>query len=274
MAGRAARLLAGTVLAIGPIVSAPAVRAESPPLSSVKPDSYPDMPAGIRYGNLLYHASVASGFAWDSNIFSSRENVIGDRITFIQPGLTISTLDPNRKFTVEVLIGFVALDPWTAYYRVLIWENAFIDLASSPLFGAALDAWTRPPWMTASVDSFWLVTALSAGLPAVAMLAAMILIMIKRVHARSAAGESRQRWAARFGWTVAVLALCLQAFTVHYWGSMNSFFFFILGMGAWMTDGTGDPGQSARNPADTFRARLLFPQRGVVLRRAPPDARG
>ena len=101
MAGRAARLLAGAVLAIGPIVSGPAVRAESPPLSSVKPDSYPDNPAGIRYGNFLFHASVASGFAWDSNIFSSKDGVIADRITFVRPGLTISTLDPDRKFTFQ-----------------------------------------------------------------------------------------------------------------------------------------------------------------------------
>jgi hypothetical protein len=110
MAGGAARLLAGTVLAIGPIVGVPLARAESPPLSSIRPDSYPDTPAGIKVGNLLYHASVASGFAWDSNIFSSRENVIGDRIQFIQPGLTISTLDPNAKFTFQASLQHLEYD--------------------------------------------------------------------------------------------------------------------------------------------------------------------
>jgi hypothetical protein len=181
-------------------------------------------------------------------------------------------LASNRSM-VEVAISFVALDPWTAYYRVLIWENAFVDLARSPLLGAALDAWTRPPWMTASVDSYWLVLALSAGLPAVAMLAAMILLMLRRVHARSAAGESKERWAARFGWTAAVLALCLQAFTVHYWGSMNAFFFFVLGLGAWMTERAGDQEAPAPGPHGATGAKLPFPQRGTILQRLPRVAR-
>ena len=178
----------------------------------------------------------------------------------------------SNRSVVEVLTGFIALDPWTAYYRVLIWENAFVDLARSPLFGAALGAWTHPQWMTASVDSFWLVMALSAGLPAVAMIAGMILIMLRRVHRPLAASESKERWAARLGWTVAVLALCLQAFTVHYWGSMNSFFFFILGMGAWMTDATSASKALARRPDTALRSALLSPRRGVVLRRAPSNA--
>ena len=101
MVGGAARLLAGTVLAIGPLVLAPIARAEQPPLGSIQPDAYKDAPAGIKWGGLLYQASVATGVAWDSNIFSSRENVVADRIEFIRPGLTISTLDPNYKFTFQ-----------------------------------------------------------------------------------------------------------------------------------------------------------------------------
>jgi hypothetical protein len=175
----------------------------------------------------------------------------------------------SNRSMVEVLIGFIALDPWTAYYRVLIWENAFVDLARSPLFGAALDAWTHPPWMTASVDSFWLVMALSAGLPAVAMIAAAILSLMRRVHATSVAGETKERWAARFGWTVAVLALVLQAFTVHYWGSMNSFFFFVLGMGAWMTDSTANVREPASTSEQAPRPEPHPLRCGIILRRQP-----
>jgi hypothetical protein len=142
----------------------------------------------------------------------------------------------SNRSAVEVLIGFIALDSWTAYYRVLIWQNAFVDLTNHPLFGVALNAWTRPKWMTSSVDAFWLVTALSGGLPTTALLGLMLVTLLKKVHAPTGLRETRERWLCRFGWTAAVLALCLQAFTVHYWGSMHSLFFFILGMGAWMTD--------------------------------------
>lgn len=143
----------------------------------------------------------------------------------------------SNRSAVEVIIGFIALDSWTAYYRVLIWQNAFVDLSNSPLFGAPMNAWTRPAWMTGSVDSFWLVTALTGGLPAAFGVALATLTLLRRVHARRPnVRETRERWQCRFGWTAAVLGLCLQAFTVHYWGSMHSLFFFILGMGAWMTD--------------------------------------
>jgi hypothetical protein len=42
--------------------------------------------------------------AWDSNIFSSRDNIVADRIQIIRPGLTISTLDPNYKFTLTTFL--------------------------------------------------------------------------------------------------------------------------------------------------------------------------
>jgi hypothetical protein len=101
MVGGTGRLLAGVCLAIGLLVAAKGARGESPPLRSVDLDTYSDQPAGIKYGLLLYHASLVSGTVWDSNIFSSKENVVADRILFIRPGLTVSTLDPNYKFTLR-----------------------------------------------------------------------------------------------------------------------------------------------------------------------------
>jgi hypothetical protein len=141
----------------------------------------------------------------------------------------------SNRSAIEVMISMVALDHWTAYYRILIWENAVSDIAGSPLFGIPLNSWTRPAWMTGSVDSFWLNTALQGGLPAVAFLITGIVLLMVRVHGKPGQ-ETRDRWTARFGWTATLLALMLQAFTVHYWGSMNSLFFFLLGLGAWMTD--------------------------------------
>ena len=86
------------------LVAAHGARGEAPPLRSIEPEAYSDQPAGIRYGSLLYHASLLSGMAWDSNIFSSKTNVVADRIFFIRPGLTVSTLDPNYKFTFRTSI--------------------------------------------------------------------------------------------------------------------------------------------------------------------------
>jgi hypothetical protein len=177
----------------------------------------------------------------------------------------------SNRPAVEVLSRLIALDSWTAYYRVLIWQNAFTDLANHPLLGVALNAWTRPKWMTGSVDAFWLVTALTAGLPTTALLAAMVVQLLRKVHARTPGlRETRERWLCRFGWTAAVLALCMQAFTVHYWGAMHSLFFFILGMGAWMSDSRYGLVKALDRPAPASAA----PRRMLVTGRPGPAARG
>lgn len=179
----------------------------------------------------------------------------------------------SNRSAVEVLIGFITLDSWTAYYRVLIWQNAYVDLVNSPLFGGPLNAWTRPAWMTGSVDSFWLVTALSGGLPTVGFVALAAVLLLRKVHQPTGLRETSERWRARYGWTAAVLALCFQAFTVHYWGSMHSLFFFILGMGAWMTDSRNGLVR-AGDIRSAAPAVVAPPARGLVTGRPGPAPRG
>jgi hypothetical protein len=138
----------------------------------------------------------------------------------------------SNRGAIQVLLQFVSLDYWTAYFRLFIWEHAAANIANSPWVGIGLNDWLRPRWMPPSIDSFWLVYAVFAGLPMVTMLACAILLLLWRVNMRAPLQGQRMR----LGWTVAVFAISLQAFTVHYWGAMNSFFFFLVGMGAWMTD--------------------------------------
>jgi hypothetical protein len=99
MAGRAIRVLAGVVLLAGILVMEQAAHAQTPPpLSSIDPKTFLDQPAGIRYGGLLYQATLKSGFIWDSNVFLNRQNALSDRIAYLSPGLAISTIDPNYRF--------------------------------------------------------------------------------------------------------------------------------------------------------------------------------
>jgi hypothetical protein len=123
MVGGAGRLLAGVFLA-GLVVAAQVARGDAPPLASVDVDAYPDRPAGLRYGSLLYHASLVSGTVWDSNIFSSKENVVADRIFYVRPGLTVSTLDPNYRFTLRTAVESLDYDISPADNRL----NARADL--------------------------------------------------------------------------------------------------------------------------------------------------
>ncbi len=73
-------------------------------MRSIEAESFPDQPAGLKYGSLLFHSSLATGTVWDSNIFSSKDNIIADRILYVRPGLSVSTLDPNYKFTLRTSV--------------------------------------------------------------------------------------------------------------------------------------------------------------------------
>jgi hypothetical protein len=181
---------------------------------------------------------------------------------------------------VAVLLPVVSLDHWTAYYRLLIWEYASNNIAENPYFGIGLNDWARPRWMPPSVDSYWLVIAMMGGLPAITFLVAFVLILLARVHQRIDRAESVERWRMRFAWTAAVLALCLQAFTVHYWGAMHSFFFFVLGSGAWMAN--AKEGLSLRRVAPVPRgivhrprfvhSSLLKPRRPPAIAKSGPES--
>jgi hypothetical protein len=165
-----------------------------------------------------------------------------------------------------VLLPFISLDPWTAYYRLYIWEYATMNIAEHPIFGLGLNDWVRPDWMPTSVDSFWLTIMLLGGVPTLVFLVVGMILLMVRVHARQANTETRERWQARFGWTAAVLALCMQAFTVHYWGAMHSVFFFVLGLGAWLTDGEARGyARSIAKPKDR-RGQVIGARSGSVAR--------
>jgi hypothetical protein len=102
MRGRSRGLLAGGIVAAGLLVAMVPVRADSPPLKYINPETFSDNPAGTRAGELLFHSYIAAGTIYDSNVFSSPRDAVSDRILFLRPGLSVSTLDPNRTFNLRV----------------------------------------------------------------------------------------------------------------------------------------------------------------------------
>jgi O-antigen ligase len=182
----------------------------------------------------------------------------------------------SNRSPIEVLLPYISLDAWSAVYRTYIWRYAMMNIEDNPIFGVGLNEWVRPPWMPISVDCLWLTLMLLGGIPTLALLATGMLLLMRRVHWRDVGVETWERWQVRFGWTAAVLALSFQAFTVHYWNAMNVVFFFVLGLGAWLTDArVRDPARPVAEPGRQGNHPVMRPvlirssPRRLVTRRSP-----
>jgi len=156
------------------------------------------------------------------------------------------SLVSSRSPIAIVATGFT-IDSWTGFYRLQIWENGIQTVWSYPLTGIGLAEWERPVWMVATtVDSFWLVTTMRAGIPAFLLVALAIVLIGKGAH--RFIGRARDRYVRRLaiGWMMSLIALCLIACTVHFWNVLHTYFFFFVGLGGWLADPLRAPAKVRR----------------------------
>jgi hypothetical protein len=178
--------------------------------------------------------------------------VLWDRITTGLPGrwailgllfasaLVVVSLLSNRS-PVKVFISYASFSAQSSYNRILIWDYGTAEVARHPFLGIGLGEWVRAPWMSASMDNFWLVVAVRYGLPALFFLVAAILLVI--AGATGQRGRSSEWIRCRTGWIVTIAAIAIASCTVHLWNNTFGFFIFFIGAGTWLVD-------RARLPAD------------------------
>lgn len=136
-------------------------------------------------------------------------------------------------------IAFVAtgmtLDPWTGFYRLMIWQYGLENVWASPWIGIGQGEWSRPEWMASStVDAFWLVLMISQGLPAFLLLVTGLAMLTWRVAKRiPRTKDMAERRIAR-GWVIGFIALALLTCTVHVWNVVYAYLFFFFGSAGWI----------------------------------------
>lgn len=115
------------------------------------------------------------------------------------------------------------LQPGTAWFRLLIWQYAGLDVMNSPIFGIGVTQdWFRPHWLGASVDSLWLGSAMGYGIPGalligLALIGASSLPVVRRAANAATIGIREVRLSDALG-IITFLTIFL-GFTVDYWGS-------------------------------------------------------
>lgn len=168
----------------------------------------------------------------------------------------------NRSPIAFIATG-MTLDPWTGFYRLQIWENGMLNVWANPWTGIGLADWERPWWMISdTVDAFWLVITMRQGIPAFLLLAIAIILLGRDIMKRRMRHTDGQAQKIALGWMMSLIALSLVGATVHYWNVLHTYFFFFIGLGAWIADptraalasfataGRTEPAEAVRKPSN------------------------
>lgn len=184
---------------------------------------------------LLGIGIVLAGAVWERTA-RRIPNRVWLSLTLIGSLYFLLALMTNRS-PFRVFVTSFVFDPANAWYRMLIWDYGVDNVINSPWVGVPLGTWDRPAWMpNDTIDNYWLVIALWGGLPSAILQGLGIIALLRRATRRRLIPEDSGRRRCRYGWTAAVLMLCLVGATVHYWGALGIHFMFCLGLGAWLAD--------------------------------------
>jgi hypothetical protein len=152
-------------------------------------------------------------------------------------GLYVGVLMTAQRPPIQILISIATFDPWTGFYRMMIWEYGLENLWNSPWIGIGMADWVRPQWMYSStIDAYWLVLALRSGIPAFLLLITGIALIGYGVVKRGRHSSDLLRRRMSVGWMISLVAICLLGATVHYWNAPHALLFFFLGLGSALAD--------------------------------------
>lgn len=179
----------------------------------------------------------------------------------------------SNQSPIALLAMKISFDSWTAYHRVLIWTYGLDNVMANAMFGLGLKDWARPGWMhSTSVDAFWLLIPMRAGIPAIMLVVFAIWAIMASVHTRVRRRRrepAMQR--AAIGWTISVVAMILLGLTVHYWNGVHAYLFFLLGLGGCFADPVRR--RAAARPQVPVESRPAAPMR-LPVRPAYAASRG
>ncbi|MEL6584349.1 MAG: hypothetical protein AAFQ36_11000 [Pseudomonadota bacterium] len=219
------------------------------------------------FGVLLATFMSASGgpyvVAFMQIFVSGWERVLGGimgrwRALFALFGLTYLLIDLlSSRTPFHVFVTYFTFSTQSAYNRINIWNYGTAEVARNPIFGIGLGDWIRAPWMSDSMDNFWLLIAVRYGLPAWAMLVAAMLGLIIMVGRRK---NLPTHWVnARHAWAFTLFGITIAAATVHLWNALFVLFLFLIGSGVWMYDTKPETAaKPSAGPARPRRQATLF----------------
>lgn len=132
----------------------------------------------------------------------------------------------SNRGPIPVLIELMAINPDTGYARYLQWEFVTDDITNNLLLGIGFKEWSRPWWMSPSIDNYWLMVALRFGCLALITVAAVYITNMIRVWKLYRVSGSLFHYMV----FTCLLQLIFAGMTVHFFDRAALYVFMMLGV--------------------------------------------
>lgn len=139
----------------------------------------------------------------------------------------------NRSL-LDIVVTHFLFDPGSYWFRKVIWTYGTASALNHPLFGTGLGDWERPPWMSPSIDNFWLLQAVHNGLPAAFLILLAFGSIFLAVGLKKGLDDKLDNY--RTGFLIAMTGFFQVGWTVAFWDAAYVLFVFLMGSGVWILD--------------------------------------
>lgn len=134
----------------------------------------------------------------------------------------------SDTFGLYAIAVRLAFNSSTAAIRRTLWEYGTAQVGRSPILGVGHNYWNHPPWMSGSIDNYWLQLAILYGVPAsFAMIGVYFSIMLRAGRGKLVHGTDA--YYARVAVTFLLVTTFLILATVTIWNEVLGMVMFILG---------------------------------------------
>lgn len=159
----------------------------------------------------------------------------------------------SNRTPYEVFVTRFTFDVDASYNRVLIWEYGKIQVSMTPILGIGPDGdWYRAWWMSPSMDNFWMVIAVSFGLPGLGLLALTLVLIAKNVMAADLRTDSLND--IRKGALISLGGVSVAVFSVHLWNATYVLFIFLWASIVWLSDISKEAAGHVEDLGETAKA--------------------
>ena len=135
----------------------------------------------------------------------------------------------SNRSPFHVFVDYLTFNSGSAYNRILIWQYGTAQLFKVPFFGMGVHApdWERAPFMSSSMDNFWLVVAVSYGIPGFLFLAGAMIWLLFKIGSRRELDQRTEN--LRIGLVISLIGLFTAIASVHLWNSSYCWMMFLVG---------------------------------------------